>query len=180
MISLTLTTLVSLLSDYLKRSFRLNEDIVCLQPPVSADKSSPDNKIHLFLINIERETGAGIKFNQQKISDEHYQKGSPSLFLNIYLAIAAVFNEKQYEESLLLMSGIASFIQTNNLFFLPQTNMQISIEIENISFTEQSNIWSINGNKQYPAFICKLRNIVIDANEIKYIGKLINQKEVNL
>ena len=179
MISLALTTLSSLLSDYLKRSFRLNEDIVSLQPPVSAEKSLPDNKIHLFPINIERETGAGIKFNQRTVSNEYYQKGAPSLFLNLYTVIAATFNEKQYEESLLLMSGVASFLQSNNLFLLPQTDTQISIEIENLSLTELSNIWSINGNRQYPAFICKLRNIIIDGNEIKHIGKLINQKEVN-
>jgi|GEM_PF-3740920 hypothetical protein len=43
MIAQTLTTLAALPDDYLKRAFRLNEEIVCMQPVANTGKSAPMN-----------------------------------------------------------------------------------------------------------------------------------------
>lgn len=158
MINSAISTFSSLLSDYLKKDFNFDEDIVSVLPLVNQQNAMASNKVHLFLTNIERETGAGIKFGQQKTGD-NYKSGSPSWQLNLYLMIAAVFSEKQYEESLRIISAVALFLQSNNSFKLPNSDIQISVEPVNISFSELSNLWSINGNNYYPSILCKLRTL---------------------
>ncbi|MDR2084107.1 MAG: DUF4255 domain-containing protein [Bacteroidales bacterium] len=177
MINLAVTTFSSLLSDYLKKVFKLNEDIVTIVPLINQEKTIPSNKIHIFLTNIERETGSGIKFGQQK-SGNYYKSGGPSWQLNLYLMIAAVFNEKQYEESLTIMSGVTMFLQSNNSFLITNTVTNINVEPVNLSFSELSNLWSICGNMYYPSLLCKLRTLNIDSEEIKHFGRIIKQKDV--
>jgi hypothetical protein len=176
MIAKALSTLSELLNDRLKRTFRLDEGIVSLQPITSALQSLPTNKIHLLLINIDRETAGGINFSRQAISDEHFKKTAPAWQLNVYLLFAVVFSEKRYEEGLQFLSAIATFLQSNNYFTLPQSDIHIGIEPVNLSFNELSNLWSICGGQYYPSFLCKLRNVIIDSNEIQEIGTLIKKK----
>ncbi|MDR1119573.1 MAG: DUF4255 domain-containing protein [Dysgonamonadaceae bacterium] len=78
MLSKALTALATQMNNYLKRAFHLNEEIVFLQPPTNASQSSPGNRLHLFLANIERETAGGIAFNRQTISGEHFQSAMPA------------------------------------------------------------------------------------------------------
>lgn len=179
MISKTLSAISSFSSDYLRRMFSLDKDIVCLQPLVNLSQSLPDNKIHLLLVNIERETSRGIQFNKKTISDSHTQKKAPSWTLNLYILFAAVFSEKQYEESLQLLSGLFIFLQSNNIFTIPQTNVTLNIEPVNLSFNELSNLWSINGSNYFPSVLCKVRLLDIDSDEIKQLQRVISQKEVN-
>lgn len=177
MITHTVSTFSSLLSDYLKRVFKLDEEIVRIAPVMNSDKSTPDNKVHLFLTNIERETAGGIRFGQQTAGDYH-KTGSPSWQLNLYLMIAAVFNEKQYEESLSIMSGTVMFLQSNHSFILPDSNITINVEPVNLSFNELSNLWSICGNAYYPSLLCKLRTLSIDSEEMKHFGRIISETDI--
>lgn len=179
MINLAISTFSSLLSDYLKRVFELNEDIVNIMSLANQQNATPSNKVYLFLTNIERETGSGIKFSQQK-SGDYYKSGGPSWQLNLYLMIAVVFNEKQYEESLSIISAVALFLQFNNSFKLSKSDLQVSIEPVNLTLSELSNLWSINGNNYYPSILCKLRTINIDGEEIKHFGQVIKQREVDV
>jgi hypothetical protein len=176
MLSKVLITLAMQMDGYLKRAFRLNEEIVSLQPPVSAFQSSPSNRLHLFFANIERETAGGIAFNRQVTSDGHFQSAMPAWQLNMYVMLAAVFGEKQYSEGLQLLSGAATFLQANNQFTLLETDTPIYIEPVNLSFSELSNLWGIYGNQYYPSLLCKLRNVIIDANEIKQIGTVVKNQ----
>jgi hypothetical protein len=168
------------MGDYLQRAFRLNEEIVLLQPPASGSPSSPSNRLHLFFANIERETAGGIAFNRQGVSGGHFQSAMPALQLNVYVMIAAVFGEKQYSEGLQLLSGAAAFLQANNQFTLPGTDTPVYVEPVNLSFSELSNLWGIYGSQYYPSLLCKLRNITIDANEIKQIGTIIKNQHQDL
>lgn len=179
MISLTVSTFSVLLSDYLKKVFKLNEDIVSIMPLANQQNAISSNKVHLFLTNIERETGAGIKFGHQK-SGDYYKSGGASWHLNLYLMIAAVFNEKQYEESLSIISAVAFFLQSNNSFKLLNSDIQVSIEPVNLSLNELSNLWSINGNNYYPSILCKVRTLNIDSDEIKHFGQVVRQKDVGV
>lgn len=179
MIARTLSALSSFSSDYLRRTFSLDEDIVCLQPLFNLSQSSPDNKIHLSLVNVERETAGGIQFNKTSISGSYTQKGAPSWMLNLYIMFAAIFSEKQYEESLQLLSGLFVFLQTTSKFTIPQSNITFNLEPVNLSFNELSNLWSINGSNYFPSVLCKVRVLNIDSEEIKQLQRVVSQKEVN-
>jgi hypothetical protein len=178
MLSKVLSILTAQLDDYLRRAFRLNESIVLLQPPAaSGAQPAAGNKLYLFLANIERETAGGIAFNRQAASKTHFHSAMPAWQLNVYVMLATIFSEKQYDEALTLLSVTAAFLQSNNQFPLPGTDMQINIEPVNLSFGELSNLWSIYGSRYYPSLLCKLRNVVIDSGEIRQIGQLIRKKE---
>ncbi|MDR0368504.1 MAG: DUF4255 domain-containing protein [Bacteroidales bacterium] len=178
MIHLTVATFSELLSNHLKIVFKLNEDIVQVAPLASQDKNVPSNKIHVFLTNIERETGGGIQFGQQT-SGKLVRSGGISWQLNLYLMIAAVFNEKQYGESLSLMSGVALFLQSHNVFSVKNTSQNVCVEPVNLSFSELSNLWSIFGSMYYPSILCKIRVLDIDSREIKHFAQTIRQKDVD-
>jgi hypothetical protein len=177
MIATTLFSLSARLTEHLKRVFRLDEDIVLLQPVTNSLQTSPTNKVHLFPVNLERETAGGIGFNRRAVSDRHFKRTSPSWLLNVYVMIAAVFSEKQYGEGLQFLDGVAAFLQTNNSFQLSQFDAHIGIETVNISFQELTNLWSICGGVYYPSFLCKLRNLTVDSDEIRQIGALTKRIE---
>jgi hypothetical protein len=181
MFSRVLTTLSAQLDDYLRRAFRLNEEIISLQPPAgSASASVADNKVRLFLANVERETAGGIAFNRQATSGTHFQSSLPAWQLNVYVMIAAIFSEKQYDEALKLLSGAAAFVQANNQLSLPGVDEPVYMEPVNLSFGELSNLWSIYGSQYYPSLLCKLRNVVIDSNEIREIGSVVKNTSYDL
>jgi hypothetical protein len=175
-----LQTFSVILSSHLQRTFRLDGDVVVLQPVTNTVQASPTNKVHVFPVNIERETAGGISFNRQPVSGEHFKQTAAAWPLNIYVMIAAVFSEKQYGEGLQLLSGVAAFLQTNNSFRLLQPDVNISIEPVNLSLHELSNVWSICGGMYHPSFLCKMRNITIDGNEIQQMGKLIKSSDGQL
>lgn len=175
-----LSHLSLLLSDFLKRTFTLNDDIICIQPLVNNGQANVLNKIYLTLVNVERETGHGIQFSQNNISNSHSQRGAPSWKINFYVLFSAVFSEKQYEESIQILSAVLTYLQSNNTITLPQSSGSFAIEPVNLSFNELSNLWSILGGNYYPSVLCKIRTLNIDSGEIKQLQKVISQKDVKV
>ncbi|MDR0566864.1 MAG: DUF4255 domain-containing protein [Prevotellaceae bacterium] len=178
MIAKTLHTLSAQLDDYLKRTFRLTEGVVSLHP-VSSDKST-DNKVHLFLVNLERETAGGVSHSRRTVSGNQYRQELPVWQLNLYVMIAAAFGEKQYGEGLQLLSGAAAFLQANNSFALHDASAGVAVEPVNLTFSELSNLWSILGGQYHPSLLCKLRNIAVDAGEVKRVGAIISENETGV
>lgn len=178
MIYKTLYTFRLLLNDYLKQSFGLTQDIAFLCPVKDSEKALSNNKINITLVNVERETGRGIQFKYTNTDSNHSRKTSPAWQLSIYVLISAVFSEKQYEESLQILSGILSFLQTNNLLTVQDAETPVSIEPVNLSFQELSNLWSICGGNYYPSLLCKIRVLTVDEQEISGMSTVIGKPEV--
>ncbi|MDR1679396.1 MAG: DUF4255 domain-containing protein [Prevotellaceae bacterium] len=175
MIAKTLITFSELLDDHLKRVFNLTESIVYLQSIMNNSISQmPDNKIHIFLSNIERETAGGITSQRQALGNMQ-KNASPEWNLNLYVMISACFNAKQYEMALRSISTVACFLQANNHFVLQGKNAKIQVEPVNLSTSELSNLWSINGNQYYPSLFCLMRNVLIDSDEINRLDTRIRQ-----
>lgn len=186
MIHKTLSGLAQLLNNYLKLSFKLTEDIAFLYPVKDFGNALPANKICISLVNVERETGGGIRFKYKTPDSDYSHKTAPPWQLNIYILITAVFSEKQYTESLHFFSGILSFIQKSNRLSVPDSGTPVSIEPVNLSFQELSNIWSICGGSYHPSILCKIRVLSVDEQEVSAvlpnIGKteLLNEKQSSI
>lgn len=178
MISQILISLTQQLNDYLKLHFKLKEDIAFLAPPKDSTNTFPSNRISLYIINIEKENVGGLNFNRQSVSDNSSRKTVSSWQLNVYLLISAIFLEKQYKESLQIMSGVLSFFQRNNSIPVQGGNDSVPIEIVNLSFQELSNIWSVFGGNYYPSILCKIRTMAINENEILEMSVNIGQSAV--
>lgn len=177
MIYAAVTTFARALSDHLKLSYELSQDIVSVCSVGNREEMSVSNKMIISLINIERETASGISFNHKRESASQFKKTSPAWSINLYLLVAAFFSEKQYEEGLQLLSGSLLFIQTHNLVDLPGSSASFAIEPVNLSFNELSNVWSMCGNTYHPSILCKLRVLYVDSGEIKTLGPLIQKTE---
>jgi hypothetical protein len=51
----------------------------------------------------------------------------------------------------------------------------VALEPVNLSFGELSNLWAIHGNRYYPSLLCKIRNVAMDAKEIKQVGTIVRE-----
>lgn len=181
MIHTTLSHLASSLSDYLKRTFALNEDMVCMQSIPINVSSVTEHKLFLTLVNVERETAQGIRFGGQKSgSGQYIQKTPPPWLVNLYVLFSTAFPEKQYEDALQVLSAVCLYLQSNPVHTLSQTGEEFFVEPVNLSFNELANLWGILGGSYCPSVLCKVRLLTLDALEVKGIQRLIHEKEVSL
>lgn len=175
---MTLSFLTQTLNNYLKLSFKLTEDIAFLYPVKDFGNTLSVNKICISLVNVERETGGGIRFKYKTPDNDYSHKMAPPWQLNMYVLIAAIFSEKQYTESLHFFSGILSFVQKNSLLSVPDSGTPVSIEPVNLSFQELSNLWSICGGNYHPSILCKIRVLSVDEQEISEVSPVIGNTEL--
>jgi len=175
-----LSTFASELSNYLRLAYKLKDDLVALNRLGDNEKISSINKMIVSLVNVERETVSGIQFNYRSTSATQFKKTMPAWQLNLYVLVVSAFTEKQYEEGLQLLSGSLLYIQNNNTFTLPETDLTLSMEPVNLSFSELSNLWSICGSSYYPSILCKIRVLNVETNEIKSIVSKIEKKDVEI
>lgn len=179
MVNRIITTLAFLLSDYLQRKFNLQENMAVPLPIGATYTHTPDNKLHITLINIERETGAGITIKRQSLGERQTSNSTPPWLLNLYILISAVFQDKQYEEALELLAATLVYLQSHPVV---EGLQQVSFVIEpvNLSFNELANLWGICGGTYYPSICCKIRFISVDGQHINDIRTNISEREVTL
>jgi hypothetical protein len=167
----------SILSENLKIKFKFDKDIVKIQ---SINGKNTEDAITISLINIERDTSGGISFNRQNVSDDYGTKSNPLWHINFYIIIAAIFSQKQYAESLKLITATLKILQANYIISFDQLGTQFTVEPVNLSFQELSNLWSISGGTYHPSIVCKVKTVAIDSETIIQIDSTIKQREVNL
>ncbi|MCD8167309.1 MAG: DUF4255 domain-containing protein [Bacteroides sp.] len=178
MINEVLTTLSDSLSVFLKQNLQSGEELVCVYPFTGSSSRSSQERVYLTLVHVEKESTGGSGSIRRQVTDHHFQTMASPWLLNLYLLISVVFSEKQYEESLHLLSGIASFLQAHTVITLPYTHHTVSVEPVNLSWGELSNIWSMHGGHYYPSILCKVRLLPVDAGEIQKVVRSITSKEI--
>lgn len=167
----------TILNDRIKNDFKLERDIVKIQ---SFEDKATDGSINISLINIERDTSGGISFGRKQVSDRYSSKGNPAWNLNIYIIVSAVFPQKQYAESLKLMTKVLKTLQEHPTVSPNQNGTHFTVEPVNLSFQELSNLWSISGGAYHPSVVCKIRTVFIDDGTIVQIDPNIKQREVDV
>lgn len=177
MISTILHKITSTLNDNIRSQFNLKRDIVKIQ---SVDNDENEGYIGISVINIERDTSGGIVFNRKDVSLDHSSQSVPAWHVNIYVLIAAVFPKKKYAESLKLIAGMLSVVQSNHIIVFDDLGNRYTMEPINTTFQELSNIWSISGGTYYPSIICKIKSVEIDGGRMIQINPTINHREIDL
>jgi len=175
-----LSTFATQLSNHLRLVYRLTDEIVVLGRMGDNEKLSSTNKIVISLVNVERETASGIRFNYKSTSSSQYKKTMPEWQLSLYVLVVAAFSDKQYEEGLQILSGALLYIQNNNTMSLSDSDVTLTMDPVNLSFNELSNLWSISGGSYYPSILCKVRALNISSDEIKAIVSRIDQNDMNI
>ncbi len=87
MIDIAISHIASQLNQYLKRTFYLSEDIVVISNILEQDGgvvSHVNNKLVMFLINIEKDTVPFRHTQESSVGTQRSISSSPPLYLNLY------------------------------------------------------------------------------------------------
>lgn len=174
MIKKILTYYAERLDEYLSRLHHQPEGLAEVGFVGNGTEERP-NKMVVSLINVERETAGGISAPVQR-TVEGYTRQTPPLLLNLNLMLAAVYDERRYAESLSILSDTLKFVQSVPKFEMEE--MSYTVEIMTLSPQDLNNIWTTLGGQYYPSVVCKLRRLVIDAEEITGSGATMKQPDI--
>ena len=147
MIRKILTYYAERLEEYLSRFHRRPEGLATVGMIGNSTEERP-NKMVVSLLNVD-------------------------LLLNLNVMLAAVFDERQYDESLSLLSDTLGFIQSTPKFEVDGTGY--TIEVVNISTQDMNNVWTLLGGQYYPSVVCKIRRLAIDTETVSGGGRTADQ-----
>mgnify|MGYP006074928337 CR=1 FL=1 len=157
------------LDEYIRNSLSLIDETVIVSSLVDLKGNinpETENKISIFLLNIEEERTA---------KNGHFQSSAgsnPPVTINLYLMFSAYFPNFNYMESLRYISLVIEFFQSNNSFASSNTPLlsneidKIFVEISNVGIEEISRLWSHLGANYVPSVAYKVKHIVFDGNTI--------------
>ena len=168
MIEAAVSHVANELGQHLQRRLGETESRVVLSPLFEQDGTVPnriDNKLVLMLVNIEKDTAAKNEtakgFGGQKLATR------PPLHLNLHLLLAASFGDGNYTEALGFISDAAGFLQNRAVIThenspdLDPRIERLTLEIENLTVPELSNLWGMLGGRYLPSIFYKMRMITI-------------------
>jgi hypothetical protein len=157
------------LNEHVMNALSLSDEAVIISSLVDLKGNiNPDieNKISMFLINIEEERTA---------KNGHFQSApgmNPPTTVTLYLMFAAYFPNFNYMESLRYISLVIEFFQSQNSFSTSNTPLlsnsveKLSIELSNIGLEDIGKLWSNIGTNYIPSVAYKVKHIVYNGNTI--------------
>lgn len=163
------------LNAYLRRTSNLSEDIVVFSSLVESDGSAAphtNNKLVLLLTNIQKDTIPQRSGSHSLGFDGRALVSTQSLYLNLYVMLAANFNGSNYAEALKFISKAVVFFQINPVFDRqgsPDMDPRIEkiiLDIENLNSQDLSNIWGMLGGKYLPSVYYRIRMICLSPDNI--------------
>lgn len=169
-------TLKSRLEEYLSSIYELPDGHVVLGGIPAGGEDTP-NKITLSIVNIERETAMGNSQNYRTVGSNDMVEQLPPWYLNLYVLIAAVYDEKRYAEGLRMLSLAIAYLQSHIVFPLTK-GKRFSLEMLTITIEEESNIWSMLGGRYYPSIVCKIRMLTFESDNIQSTVKKVTKPDV--
>lgn len=184
-----LDTVISFLKDRLQNYIRIKTggqeflEVVYIQRQNQREVSFKSKTITILLVNIEEDytfrSGAAY---EKMPSPGGNSYNNPTLYLNLYVLFAANFDE--YDQSLKYLSLIIKFFQSHRLFDRhnsPNLNSEIEkliLELVNLPFTEQREIWAGLGVSYLPSVIYKVRMIAFTDEDTVEIASDVAEKEI--
>ena len=172
MIDAVIALVAAQLNQALKRLVMVTEDpvVVCnLRNTDGSAVTCAADKVAVYLVNIERETaagrGAGMNLDRTGLQ-------APPVHLNLLLMFTANFSGNNYVEALKFLSSTVAFFQSQSVMThsntpdLDRRIEKLTLEIENLSFSDLSNLWGIIGGNYLPSVLYRLRLVSFDAAQI--------------
>jgi hypothetical protein len=184
MIDAAINHIAGQLNQYLKRTFDLNEDIVVVSNILEQDgtvATNVDNKLAIFLINVEKDTVPFRPQNKDTAGLERSIVNYPPIYLNLYLMVAGHFNGTNYPEALKFLSNTISFFQRHpvldheNTPDLDSRIEKLILDIENLNIRDLSTLWSAITGKYLPSIIYKVRMVAFDTDDIRLRPPVIEE-----
>lgn len=174
MINLAVQLLATQLNQYLRRIYTLGEDVVVVSNLLEMNGNvaeNVNNKLVVFLVNIEKDTVPFRQVSSHEIGEREIQSSAP-LYFNLYLMMTANFTGNSYPEALKFLSSTISFFRKNHVInhqTAPEMDLRIEkliLDIENLSIQDLSNLWGSLGGKYLPSILYRVRMVAFDAEDI--------------
>ena len=140
-----------------------------------------------FLVNIEREAipARGLRRADAGDPDRIGLVRAP-VHLNLMVMFAANSSGKAYGEALKRIERTILFFQASPVFTpqnLPGLDPAIdhlTMEIENLSITDLSNLWGVMGGRYVPSVLYRMRMITLDAQALESQPSRVVQTPVRI
>jgi hypothetical protein len=174
MIDTAIAQLAGQLNQALKRQFTVGEDLVVLSHLHEQDGSvAPQavSKVVAFLVNIEREAVPGASGGSAGLLRQAQK--APPVHLNLMLMFAANFGGATYPEALKFLAATVQFFQGRPVFNhqnTPELDPRIdklTLEIENLSISDLSNLWGVLGGTYLPSVLYRVRMVSLEAGQLQ-------------
>lgn len=170
MIDAAIVQIAHQLNQALRRNFQVAEDLVVVSSLHEHDgglATHTANRIAVFLVNLERDTVAGL--SPRPIATGATLLQPAPVHLNMMLMFAANFGGTTYPEALKLLSATIAFFQSRPLLDhhnTPDLDPRIDrlvLDLENLPLGELSQLWGILGGRYLPSVLYRVRLISVDA-----------------
>jgi len=132
-----------------------------------------DDKIVMFLANIQHETTISTYQRNVPTANNDFEVVTPPLYINLYVMLFANFQHLRYVQGLDMISRTISFFQQNPYFNhqnLPGLDTEIdklSFEISNLDITDLNYLLGLAGVKYLPTVYYKVRMLPFAAQSMK-------------
>lgn len=141
------------LNQHFKLRFGITEDKLFISNIVNNDGSNAIEKdcVIMSLVNIREE---------KIISNRHNSAGNPPIPLNLFILFSTNFTGKLISEGIKFISEIVGYFQSDNV--VEASGSRLIMELQNLDFQEQNNLWASIGAKYSPSVVYKARMVIID------------------
>ncbi|NEP05361.1 MAG: DUF4255 domain-containing protein [Okeania sp. SIO2G4] len=184
MIEYVISFLKNKLNNYIRvKTGSQGFEVVFIQERNQKEISFQDNAITTLLVNLEEDYTfrSGAAYERMPHGGVN-APNNPNLYLNLYVLFAANFTD--YSQSLKFLSLIIKYFQSHRLFDhnnSPNLNDEIeklTLELVNLPFTEQREVWAALGMSYIPSVIYKVRMVVFTDTDSLGIDADITDVEV--
>jgi len=177
MIDIALAQVTGQLDLALKRQFRLREDdqlvVLChLHEQDGTVAKEVAGKVAAFLVNVEREAVPGASGAAGRLLSPRAPVQPEPVHLNLMVMFAANYAGGHYTEALKMLSSTVSFFQGRPVFNHQNTPDldpridRLTMEIENLSIADLSNLWGVLSGKYLPSVLYRMRLLALDAGQL--------------
>ncbi len=143
-----------------------------------------DNIMVVSLVNIEEERIIKSHDIYKKDLNGQFEKFHPIQNLNLYILFSAYFED--YNSALKSLSEVILFFVINKSFSnkdynqFPDALHKISVEMQNLNFDEQNQLWGSLGAKYMPSALFKIRTVGIRDIESKGTVSTIKERSIRI
>lgn len=187
MIDAAIATVADRLNGHLKGALGTAEDPVVVSHILETDGSpaaNVDNKLAVFLANIEKDTLAQRSPQRAAGGAERIAFVRPSLSFNVYVVIAAVFGGANYPEALKFLSCAIEYLQGNPVFDrrnapdLDPRLERLALDVHNLDFNDLSNLWGVLTGRYVPSIVYRMRLVTFDSGALTGQAAALSRPEV--
>jgi hypothetical protein len=132
-----------------------------------------ENKLVMFLGNVEYETAMSLPARTTQLSGAAYASVAAPRLINVWMMFFANFSNQRYADGLDLLSRTISFFQQYPRFThdsdpaLDSRLEKLTVEMVNLDFTQLNYVMSMVGAKYLPMVCYKLRMIPFTSEAIQ-------------